>query len=134
VAAKAERLEAEEQRLIRRVERVGELVEELFWKAYSDRAAEHGRELARASYVIDAGTVAGPPENLLAQELEARSWMAARNRLSQALVGLRGRLPQCAALLHRAKMPDQAIAHASMARTEVETELKYLHGELIRPG
>ena len=60
--------------------------------------------------------------------------MADRNRLGQALVGLSDRLPKCMALVNQAKMSEQAVGQASSARDEVATELKYLHGELARPG
>jgi hypothetical protein len=38
------------------------------------------------------------------------------------------------ALVEQAKMPEQAIGLASAARIEIETELKYLQGELVRPA
>jgi hypothetical protein len=115
-AARAERFEAEKQHLVRRVERVGELVEELFWKAVYNQNVQP--EWSK-------GAVAG---------LEVATFLDPRNRLSQALVGLRDRLPRCVALVEQAKMPEQAVGLARQARNEVETELKYLHGELTRPS
>ncbi len=139
-AAKTERLEAEQQRLIRRVERVGQLVEDLFWKAaYSDAGAKaQAQAQARPSnrlIKVDlmSLTELPPVGDLITPQLDAWAWMADRNRLGQALVGLRNRLPQCVALVAQAKMAEQAFELASQARNEVDLELRYLHGELTRP-
>src|ERR1039457_1932864 len=66
--AAADRREAEYARTIRRVERVGEIVEDLFWSAG-----------------VGALTGGHGPSR----------WMADRNRLGVALVGLSERLPNC---------------------------------------
>lgn len=65
-AAMTERTQAEQQRLARRVERVADLVEDLFWAAGDDRATD------------------------------STLWLDIRNRLRHAMPGLRERLPNCA--------------------------------------
>jgi hypothetical protein len=70
--AAADRREAELTRMIRRVERAGEIVEDLFWEAPGDRLRGSSR------------------------------WMRLRNHLGVALVGLDGQLPKCAAILNAA--------------------------------
>jgi len=72
---------------------VGELVELVFWTAEAATKGESG-----------AG------------------WMRARNELSQALVGLRDRLPKCAMIL-TAATATMAFRAASDARAEVEVVL-----------
>jgi hypothetical protein len=104
LAAMAERSAVEKDRKIRRVERIGELVEEIFWIASAERELDP----------------------------DPRSWWPLRNRLGQTLVGLKDKLPKCAELLNL-HLSGQAFGAASQARIEVETELKFLHGELIRP-
>jgi hypothetical protein len=96
--ASADRRAEEYARERRRLEHVGEVVEDLFWATY----------LAR-------------PGNQAA----ARSWMAQRNLLRHALVGLYGRLPQTANILNCATA-DQAVEPASQARQEIEHELDKL--------
>jgi hypothetical protein len=94
----------QEQRLAERIERVGEIVEAIFW------TADQERELER----------------------DPRSWWPLRNRLSQAMVGLRDRLPKCAELVNQ-HLSGQAFGVASQARNEIEIELKYLRHESERP-
>jgi hypothetical protein len=96
--AAADRREAEYDRERRRLERVGQMVEDLFWAA----------DLARRG-----GQVA------------AASWMSQRNVLRHVLVGLHNRLPAAADLLNSAS-PDQAFGPASRARQEIERELEKL--------
>jgi hypothetical protein len=93
--AAADRREAEYDRERRRLERVGQMVEDLFWAA----------DLAR-----QGGQVA------------AASWTSQRNVLRHVLVGLHNRLPAVADLLNSAS-PDQAFGPASQARQEIEREL-----------
>jgi len=85
-------------RRYRHLERVGELVERLFWEAAA-RVAVAGGE---------------PPW--------AR-WMEPRNELRQALVGLSDELPRCTALSYAR---DEAEAHrlASEARSEIQAFLE----------
>ena len=83
--AEADRKLEERDRHRRRIERVGELVEEVFWAADPDR-----------------GTMS--------------AYHNARNRLSQALVGLQAELPQCAAI-QTMRSPEAARAAASLARS-----------------
>jgi hypothetical protein len=94
-----DRREAERDRLRRRVERVGEIVEDLFWQANLERR--------------------GAPSG--------GSWMAHRNLLRHAMVGLAHQLPLTAEVLSSATA-DQAFGQASQARTEIELELKRLAG------
>ena len=101
--AAADRREEEYDRERRRLERVGEIVEDLFWAA----------DLARRGGQVAMG-----------------GWMSQRNMLSQALVGLRSRLPTTARILNSAT-PDQAFADASAARQEVERELDQLATERL---
>jgi hypothetical protein len=99
--AAADRREAEYDRERRRLERVGQMVEDLFWAA----------DLARRGGQVAAG-----------------NWMSQRNVLRHALVGLHSRLPAAAELLNSAT-PDQAFGPASQARNEVERELDKLARE-----
>ena len=100
--AAADRREAEYDRERRRLERVGEVIEDLFWAA----------ELVRQG--------GGKPAN--------DQWMSQRNRLRHALVGLHSRLPQAASILNCAT-GDQAMGPASQARVEIEHELDRLANE-----
>ena len=103
-SAMSQQLWEQEQRLADRVERVGEIVEAIFWTANQERELES----------------------------DPRSWWPLRNRLSQAMVGLRDRLPKCAELINQ-HLSGQAFGVASQARNEIEIELKYLRHELERP-
>jgi hypothetical protein len=94
----------QEQLLAERVERVGEIVEDIFWIADEDRELEK----------------------------DPRRWWPLRNRLAHAMVGLSDRLPKCAELLNQ-HLSGQAFGVASQARNQVEIELKYLRHELDRP-
>ena len=96
--AAADRRQAEYDHERRRLERVGQMVEDLSSTA----------DLAKRGGQVAAG-------NLLSQ----------RNVLRHALVGLHSRLPAAADLLNSAT-PDQAIGAASQARQEVERELDKL--------
>jgi hypothetical protein len=98
-SAADDRREAERDRLRRRVERVGEIVEDLFWQADLERR--------------------GAPSG--------GSWMAHRNLLRHAMVGLAHQLPRTAEVLNSATA-DQAFGQASQARTEIELELGRLAG------
>jgi len=102
--AMSQQLWEQEQRLGERVERVGEIVEEIFWRANEERHLE----------------------------IDPKSWWPLRNRLSQAMVGLRDRLPKCAELVNQ-DLSRQAFGVASQARNEIEIELKYLRHEMERP-
>jgi hypothetical protein len=93
--AAIDRRDAEYDRERRRLERVGEIVEDLFWAA--DLASRGG-------------------------QVASGNWMSQRNMLRHALVGLRNRLPVTASLLNSAT-PDQAFGAASSARQEIEVEL-----------
>jgi hypothetical protein len=93
--AEAQRREAVRDRRRQRLERIGEMVEEIFWQAHQ----------------------------------EDFQWQAARNRLRQALVGLRDELPTCVALTDTAVSYDQAVASASSARAEVDAALLRLENE-----
>jgi hypothetical protein len=106
--AAADRREAEYARTIRWVERVGEIVEDLFWSAG-----------------VGALTGGHGPNR----------WMADRNRLGVALVGLSERLPKCAAILNAAT-ERLALDGATEGRQEVLLELDRLSVELtaLRAG
>lgn len=93
--AEADRRAEEYDRDRRRLERVGEIVEDLFWA--TQLAAQGGK-------VAD------------------NQWMAQRNLLRHALVGLHDRLPAAANILNCA-MSSQATETSVMARNEVEREL-----------
>lgn len=93
-----------EQHIAGRVERAGEIVEAIFWTASEERQLMN----------------------------DPRSWWSLRNRLSQAIVGLREQLPRCAELINQHDSM-QAFGVASQARNEIEIELKYLRHELDRP-
>jgi hypothetical protein len=99
--AAEDRRQIELDRLRHRVERVGEIVEDLFWSANRK--------------VIDAQST-GP----------SVQWMADRNRLGVALVGVTDRLPECAKLLNASTAAD-AFRTASVARQEVLAELDRLN-------
>jgi hypothetical protein len=99
--AAVDRREADYDRERRRLERAGQMVEDLFWSA----------DLARRGGQVAAG-----------------NWMSQRNVLRHALVGLHSRLPAAAELLNSAT-PDQASGPASQARNEVERELDKLARE-----
>lgn len=103
--AVADRREAEYDRERRRLVRVGEIVEDLFWAA----------ELAGRGGQVAAG-----------------NWMSQRNVLRHALVGLHSRLPAAVDILNSAT-PDQAFGAASQARQEVEHELDRLARERLPP-
>ncbi len=99
--AAADRREAEYDRERRPLERVGQMVQDLFWAA----------DLARRGGQVAAG-----------------NWMSQRNVLRHALVGFHSRLPAAAELLNSAT-PNQAFGPASQARNEVERELDKLARE-----
>ena len=92
IADKARRAD-EHDRLVRRLERVGELVEEVHHQA-----------------------LVGSPDY----------WQKHRNRLRQAVVGLRDQLPLTVQLVDTAITVDQARADAAGARQEIDTELEKL--------
>jgi len=96
--AAADRREAERDRRRRRLERVGELVEDLFWMA----------ETGRQGFIVPAD-----------------KWMARRNLLGHAIVGLHDQLPETASLLDCANV-GQAFGPASRARLEIERVLAAL--------
>jgi hypothetical protein len=100
--AAADRREQERDRQRHRLERIGEIVEDIFWSA----------DLARRG----DGRVA------------TNQWMSERNRLRHALVGLHDVLPEAASILN-CGAAEQAVGPASMARNEVERELRHLSGE-----
>lgn len=98
--ARAEPLEAEHARLVRRLEWVGETIEHV------DRLAEDDQRIR-------------PPGD---------SWRRGRHLLAQGFIGLDGRLPQTAELVHCAD-PYSARSIAIRAREEVGTELLRLARE-----
>jgi hypothetical protein len=100
-AAAADRRNEERDRERRRLERVGELIEDLFWEA----------DLARRGGKVTADT-----------------WMSQRNLLGHALVGLHDRLPAAAGLLNCATV-GQAFGPASQARQEIQNVLGKLADE-----
>ncbi len=98
--ARAERLEAERVRLVRRLEWVGETIEHI------DRLAEddqHSRPVGE-------------------------SWRRGRHLLAQGFVGLDNQLPRTAELTHCAD-PYSARSIARLAREEVDGELQRLARE-----
>jgi Skp family chaperone for outer membrane proteins len=62
-----------------------------------------------------------------------RAYHNARNRLSQALVGLRAELPQCVAIQTMHQL-EPARSAAALARIEVEKALQLLHETETRNG
>jgi hypothetical protein len=101
--ARAERLEAEHVRLVRRLEWVGETIEHI------DRLAEddqHSRPLGE-------------------------TWRRGRHLLAQGFVGLDSHLPRTAELTHCAD-PYSARSIARLAREEVGSELQRLAREEAR--
>ncbi len=101
--ARAERLEAERVRLVRRLEWVGETIEHI------DRLAEddqHSRPVGE-------------------------TWRRGRHLLAQGFVGLDGQLPRTAELTHCAD-PYSARSIARQAREEVGSELQRLAREQAR--
>jgi hypothetical protein len=88
------RREDEGDRQRRRLERIGELVEVIFWESNDQ-------------------TASGPDR-----------WQAARNELRHALVGLHKQLPQCVDVVNLSSSAKQAFAMASRARSEVEQALR----------
>jgi hypothetical protein len=96
--AAADRRSEERDRKRRRLERVGELVEDLFWAA----------DLARRGGKVAADT-----------------WMSQRNLLGHALVGLQNCLPESVSLVNCTTV-GQAFETASRARQEVQRELDKL--------
>jgi hypothetical protein len=95
IQAAADRRGEENDRQRRRLEHVGELVEDLFWAA----------DLARRGGKVAPDT-----------------WMSQRNRLGHALVGLHDRLPATTSLLD-STTAGQAFGPATQARNEIEREL-----------
>lgn len=95
--ARAERREAEHDRLVRRIERVAEAVQKI------DALADNDLRYS-------------PPTD---------SWLHGQNGLSYALVGLAGRLPNAARLLTFRGAPDASSA-AVLAREEIGRELERL--------
>ena len=93
--AVADRREAERERRRQRLIHVGEIVEEVFWAAEADTHYEP----------------------------HTRGWMAARNRLGHALVGLMDELPRCLLVRDAASALD-ARRNASNARVEIEEALR----------
>jgi hypothetical protein len=101
--ARAERIEAEHVRLVRRLEWVGETIEHI------DRLAEddqHSRPVGE-------------------------TWRRGSHLLAQGFVGLDGQLPRTAELAHCAD-PYSARSIARLAREEVGTELQRLAREQAR--
>jgi hypothetical protein len=101
--ARAERIEAEHVRLVRRLEWVGETIEHI------DRLAEddqHARPVGE-------------------------TWRRGCHLLAQGFVGLDGQLPRTAELTHCAD-PYRARSIARLAREEVGTELQRLAREQAR--
>jgi len=96
--AAADRREEEHNRQRRRLERVGEMVEKLFWLA--DMAIHR-------------------------IEVPASDWMSERNLLGHALVGLHDALPEAAVLLN-CPTAEHAFGPASHARQEITLELAKL--------
>jgi hypothetical protein len=105
VQAAADRRSEEHDRQRRRLEHVGELVEDLFWAA----------DLARRGGKVAPDT-----------------WISQRNRLGHALVGLHDRLPAATSLLDSATV-GQAFGPATRARNEIERELGTLATERASP-
>jgi hypothetical protein len=89
-----------------RVEKIGELVEDIFWTL-----APPG-----------GGDGAG-------QDLAYQHWMPVRNQIGHLLVGLSKDLPECANLLNDATA-SSALGHARLAREEVRLELERIDGAL----
>lgn len=89
-----------------RVEKIGELVEDIFWTL----APPNGRD--------------GPGQNLSYQH-----WMPERNRIGHLLVGLSKDLPECAKLLNDATA-SSALGHAQLGREEVRLELERIDAAL----
>jgi hypothetical protein len=101
--AAEDRREGERVRQWRRMERVGEIVEDLFWSAT--------REQQLVGTSVD---------------MKDRNWMGHRNRLGHAMVGMPEEwLPNCTALLNDATA-SQAMGHASLGRQEVRIFLQRL--------
>jgi hypothetical protein len=103
--ADAARHADERDRLRRQYERIGDLVEGVFF------AAEGVPNLRTVNAF----------------------WMEARNRLRHALVGLHDRLPKCVEVLG-ASSADQALRAASDARGEVEKRLRELDESEVGTG
>lgn len=101
--AAADRREDEYDRERRRLERVGEIIEELFWAA--DLASKGGH-------------------------MATDNWMSQRNLLRHALIGLHSRLPVAANILNCATAVS-AYGFASQGRREIETELNRLATERL---
>lgn len=96
--AAADRRSEERDRERRRLEQVGEMVEDLFWAA----------DLVRRGGKVSPDT-----------------WVSQRNLLGHALVGLQDRLPGAASLLNCANV-GQAFGAAAQARQEIQHELAKL--------
>jgi hypothetical protein len=102
--ARTDRHEAEQERLRRRVERVGDVLANIASLVWND--------------------LHNPPGD---------SWHYGRARLRHALVGLDTRLPACASLLGLS-MAREADAVLQRARDEVERELLRLEEQAAAPG
>ena len=88
------------------VEKIGELVEDIFWTLAPP----------------DGGDGPG-------QDLSYQRWMPERNRIGHLLVGLSKNLPECANLLNDATA-SSALGHARLGREEVRLELERIDGAL----
>lgn len=98
-AAERSRLADERDRRRRRLERIGELVEVIFWEANTD-------------------TQSGPA-----------AWRPARNDLRHALVGLHDALPRCVDVINSGPLDSQAFGAAARARDEIEAALREVDAE-----
>ena len=90
-----------------RVEKIGELVEDIFWR------------------LAPPGGGDGP-----GQSLPYQGWMPERNRIGHLLVGLSKDLPECANLLNDAEA-SSALDHARLGREEIRLELERIDGALF---
>jgi hypothetical protein len=98
---------AEYVRIIARVERVGEVVEDLFWHASRDP------DFLSGDVTLNVQPTGWTPGMRY-------QWIEARNRLGRALVGLSHVLPKCAAILAvNTESPTEAFNKARAARAEV---------------
>jgi hypothetical protein len=114
--AAAERVEADYRYLIQRVEQVGEIVEDLFWRAYRDPLR----------FLVTITPDTPNPE----RDPTQGAWVADRNRLGVALVGVADLLPTCAEIPNAAS-PQAAYQMATDARQEVLRQLTEMHTELL---
>lgn len=117
--AAADRREEERDRQRRRVERIGEIVEDLFWAANDDQKNTQAA-ISRGDISLGA-----------ASSTDAySSWIAHRNLLRHAMVGLANQLPDTTEILN-SDSAYHAFRAAGGARREVELELRRLNGEPV---